>query len=84
MFKLAIEVCFENHFGLIHAIFLSLGSSKSVYFFGKSGIIIISNTTWPNARTTHANFQTLTKSLRQEALSLRIELFRVMLIFEIL
>ena len=33
MFKLAIEVCFENHFGLIHAIFLSLGSTKSGYFF---------------------------------------------------
>ena len=33
MFKLAIEVCFENHFGLIHAIFLSLGSNKSGYFF---------------------------------------------------
>ena len=33
MIKLAIEVCFENHFGLIHAIFLSLGSTKSGYFF---------------------------------------------------
>ena len=33
MFKLAIKVCFENHFGLIHAIFLSLGSTKSRYFF---------------------------------------------------
>ena len=33
MFKLAIKVCFENHFGLIHAIFLSLGSTKSGYFF---------------------------------------------------
>ena len=33
MFKLAIAVCFENHFGLIHAIFLSLGSTKSGYFF---------------------------------------------------
>ena len=33
MFKLAINVCFENQFGLIRAIFLSLGSSKSVYFF---------------------------------------------------
>ena len=32
MFKLAIEVCFENHFGLIHAICLSLGSTKSGYF----------------------------------------------------
>ena len=32
-FKLAIEVCFENHFGLIHAICLSLGSTKSGYFF---------------------------------------------------
>ena len=37
MFNLAIEVCFENHFGLIRAIFLSLGSSKSVYFFGTPG-----------------------------------------------
>ena len=33
MFKLAIKVCFENHFGLIHAIVLSLGSTKSGYFF---------------------------------------------------
>ena len=33
MFKLAIKVCFENHFGLIHAIFLLLGLTKSVYFF---------------------------------------------------
>ena len=33
MFKLAIEVCFENHFDLIHAIFLSLGLTKSGYFF---------------------------------------------------
>ena len=33
MFKLAIEVCFENHFDLIHAMFLSLGSTKSGYFF---------------------------------------------------
>ena len=32
IFKLAIEVCFENHFGLIHAMFLSLGSTKSGYF----------------------------------------------------
>ena len=39
MFNLAIEVCFENHFGLIHAIFLSLGSSKSVNFFGTPGKI---------------------------------------------
>ena len=29
MFKLAIEVCFENHFGLIHAIFLSLELTNS-------------------------------------------------------
>ena len=34
LFKFAIEVCFENHFGLIHALFLSLGSTKCVYFFG--------------------------------------------------
>ena len=33
MFKLAVEVCFENHCGLIHAIFLSVGSTKSVYLF---------------------------------------------------
>ena len=33
MFKLAIEVCFENNFGLIHGIILLLGSTKSVYFF---------------------------------------------------
>ena len=33
MFKLAIEVCFENFFELIHAIFLLVGSTKSVYFF---------------------------------------------------
>ena len=38
MFKLTIEVCFENNFGLIHAIFLSLGSLKSVYFFGTPGM----------------------------------------------
>ena len=37
MFKLAIVVCFGNHFCLIHAIFLSLGSTKSAYFFGTSG-----------------------------------------------
>ena len=40
MFQLAIEVCFENYFGLIHAIFLSLGSSESVYFFGTHGTYI--------------------------------------------
>ena len=33
MSKLAIEVCFENQFGLIRAFFLSLGSTKSIYFF---------------------------------------------------
>ena len=33
MFKLAIEVCFENYFRLIHAIFSLLGLTKSVYFF---------------------------------------------------
>ena len=38
MLKLAIEVCFENYFGLIHAICLLLGSTKSVYFFGTPGI----------------------------------------------
>ena len=32
-FKLAIDVSFENNFGLIRAMFLSLGSTKSVYFF---------------------------------------------------
>ena len=30
---LAIEVCFENHFKLIRATFLSLGLTKSLYFF---------------------------------------------------
>ena len=45
---------------------------------------IISNATWHNARTTHANCQTLTKSLRLQALSSRYELFRVMLISGIL
>ena len=44
MFKLAIKVCFENHFGLIHAIFLSLGSTKSGYFFlGHPVYILISS-----------------------------------------
>ena len=33
MFKLAIEECFKNHFDLMHAVLLSLGSTKSVYFF---------------------------------------------------
>ena len=33
MFNLAIEVCFENYFRLIHTMFLLLGSMKSVYFF---------------------------------------------------
>ena len=37
MFQLAIEVCFENNFGLIHVIFLSLGLTKSVYFLGTPG-----------------------------------------------
>ena len=37
MFKLAIDVCFENHFGLIRAIFLSPESTKSVYFFWDTG-----------------------------------------------
>ena len=32
MFKLAIEACFENDFGLINAVFLSLGLTKSVCF----------------------------------------------------
>ena len=41
MFKLAIEVCFENNFGLIHAIFLSLGSIKSVHLFGTLGTVFI-------------------------------------------
>ena len=41
MFKLAIEVCFENHFGFIHAIFLSLGSTKSGYFIETPGSILI-------------------------------------------
>ena len=38
MFKFAIEVCFANLFELIRTIFLSLGSSKSVYFFRIPGI----------------------------------------------
>ena len=29
---IAMEVCYEGKFGLIHALFLSLGSTKSVYF----------------------------------------------------
>ena len=37
MFKLAIEICFKNHFVLIHAIFLSLGWTKSVHFLGTPG-----------------------------------------------
>ena len=37
MFKLAIKVCFENHFGLINAIFLSPGSTKLGYFLGTPG-----------------------------------------------
>ena len=32
MFKLVIKVCFDNHFGLIYTIFLSLGSMKSINF----------------------------------------------------
>ena len=32
-FELIIEVCFENDFGLIHTIFLSLWPTKSVYLF---------------------------------------------------
>ena len=40
MFKLAIEVCIENHFGLIRATFLSLGSTKSLHFFGTPGIFL--------------------------------------------
>ena len=38
MFKLAIEECFANHCGLIPPIFLSLGSTKSEYFFWTPGI----------------------------------------------
>ena len=37
MFKLAIEVCFKKHFEFIHVIFLSLGLTISVYFFGTPG-----------------------------------------------
>ena len=33
MFKLAIGVCFKIYFGSIHAVVLSLESTKSVYFF---------------------------------------------------
>ena len=32
MFRLAIEVYSKTKFGLIHAMFLSLGSTKSAYF----------------------------------------------------
>ena len=49
MFKLAIKVCFKNCFELIHSLYipitLSLGSTKSVYFFGTQGtnpIIVLS------------------------------------------
>ena len=38
MFKLVIEVCFKDYFGLIEAIVLPLESTKSVYFFGTPGI----------------------------------------------
>ena len=37
MFKLAIEVRCKTYFNLIHVIFLSLGSTKPVYFFGTPG-----------------------------------------------
>ena len=40
MSKLAIEVCFENHFELIRAIFLSLGSTKSVYFLSGHPVVV--------------------------------------------
>ena len=33
MFKLAIDECFKSYFEWIHAIVLSLGSTKSVYYF---------------------------------------------------
>ena len=46
MFKLAIEVCFENHFGLIHAICLSLGSTKSGYFFLGHPVVVSMKCTW--------------------------------------
>ena len=49
MFKLAIEVCFENHFGLIHAIFLTLGSTKSGYFFLRHPVDILSKG-WDGSR----------------------------------
>ena len=32
MFKLAIEICYKADFRLIHAMFLSLGLTKSAYF----------------------------------------------------
>ena len=42
MFKLAIEVCFENHFGLIYAIFLSLRVDQiRMPFFGTPGILTL-------------------------------------------
>ena len=40
MFKLAIEVCFEIHFGSIQAIILSLWSTKSVYFYWDNRYLI--------------------------------------------
>ena len=43
MFKLDIEVYFKNNFELIQAIFPSLGTTKSVYFFGTPCIYIISS-----------------------------------------
>ena len=33
VFGLALEVCFGGHFGLIRAVFLSLGSARSGCFF---------------------------------------------------
>ena len=43
MFKLAIKVCFENYFVLIHVIFLLLGSTKSVYFFLRHPVLYNAN-----------------------------------------
>ena len=58
MSKLAIEVCFENHFGLIRAIFLSLGSTKSVriLFLGHPVDVSKENTSWKLPHEVFANW----------------------------
>ena len=39
MFKLDVEVCFQNYFVLIPAMLLLLGSIRSIYFFGTPGTL---------------------------------------------